>query len=52
MSGSPLPRRARMGWWGRILLLGALLVIGLAGIALYTEFRLEDVGDVRLLQHH
>ncbi|HKZ18978.1 MAG TPA: LCP family protein [Acidimicrobiia bacterium] len=49
MSGSPLPRRARIGWWGRILLLVALLVIGLAGIALYTEFRMEDVGSLSAL---
>lgn len=49
MSGSPLPRRARMGWWGRILLLVALLVIGLSGIALYTEFRMEDVGSLSAL---
>ncbi|HJU81467.1 MAG TPA: LCP family protein [Acidimicrobiia bacterium] len=49
MSGSPLPRRARMGWWGRILLLVALLVIGLAGIALYTQFRMADVGSLSAL---
>ena len=38
-----------MGWWGRILLLVALLVIGLSGIALYTEFRMEDVGSLSAL---
>ena len=49
MSGSPLPRRARMGWWGILLLLVALLVIGLAGIALYTQFRMADVGSLSAL---
>jgi LCP family protein required for cell wall assembly len=38
-----------MGWWGRILLLVALLVIGLLGIALYTEFRMADSGDLSAL---
>ena len=49
MSDPPAPRRARMGWWGRILLLVALLVIGLLGIALYTEFRMADSGDLSAL---
>ena len=49
MSGSPVPRRARMGWWGRILLLIALLVIGLLGTALYTEFRMADAGTLSAL---
>jgi LCP family protein required for cell wall assembly len=38
-----------MGWWGRILLLVALLVIGLLGIALYTEFRMADAGSLSAL---
>ncbi|MGH8957414.1 MAG: LCP family protein [Acidimicrobiia bacterium] len=50
MSDPPPTRRARMGWWGRILLLVALLVIGLLGIALYTEFRMADSGNLSALE--
>ena len=49
MSDPPVHRRARMGWWGRILLVVALLVIGLLGIALYTEFRMADAGSLSAL---
>ncbi|MGH8923426.1 MAG: LCP family protein [Acidimicrobiia bacterium] len=49
MSDPPAPRRARIGWWGRLLLLVALLVIGLLGVALYTEFRMADAGNLSSL---
>lgn len=49
MSDSPGPRRPRMGWWGRFLLLVALLVIGLLATALYTEFRMADAGSLSAL---
>ena len=43
------PRRARVGWLGRIFLLVLVLLIVLAGLLLYAETTMRDVGTVSSL---
>lgn len=43
------PRRARIGWFGRILLLIVVIVIAILGVALYTEARMADAGNLSSL---
>jgi hypothetical protein len=49
MSDPTPPPRARIGWWGRLLLLLAIIVIGMAAIAVYSQLRMEKVGDLAAL---
>jgi LCP family protein required for cell wall assembly len=49
MSDPTPPPRARIGWWGRLLLLLAIIVIGMAAIAVYSQLRREKVGDLAAL---